>query len=444
MKTIQPPIDTAVKLLGPQKYDPRAAYRPSVFRVEEPCPEGRLLYQSLTGELLLLEADAPPPPAEELVRRRFLVPMGTDERRLCDQLRAAARLLRRDAPGVRRYVIFTTTDCNARCFYCFEHGQKRLSMTEQTAHDTAAHMLAHANGQKLSIRWFGGEPLYNAGVIDVISRDLRDRGAEYDAMMVTNAYLFDDELTHRAKTLWNLRRALVTLDGPEELYNRTKAYIYREGSAFRRVLDNLDRLLDAGVNVTVNVSLDATRAAAQFELADELGRSFGGRPGFHARAALLNEYIGPLHPFDCPETALRTVHELNDRLDAYGIRERKRLATALRLNSCMADSPYATTVLPDGRLGRCEHFGDREEVGSIYDDAPDPEKLAAWHAMRAPEPECAACAFYPHCLRLEKCNACPAGCPELFRGERLADLRNRMRNTYEHRKQSSGTEPGGN
>lgn len=249
--------------------------------------------------------------------------------------------------------------------------------------------------------------------------------------MVSNAYLFDAAMVQKAKSLWNLRHVLVTIDGTEDVYNRTKNFIYTDGSAYQKVLSNLRGILDVGISVTVNLNIDAANADNQFLLADELGRRFGKYPNFNARAGLLIEYVGKLHHFESENKALDTVKTLNDKLTSYGIREKRMLWSGLMLNSCMADNPHSATILPDGRIGRCEHFGDSEEVGSIYGGDWDAEKFDSWKKLRPAEEECQRCPHYPHCMRLVKCNAVPEDCSELLRGQRMQDLHVRMRNTYE-------------
>ena len=449
MKTIQTPIDTASKLAGEQRFDPAKEYRRSSLCLEAECPDGLLLCQSLSGELLLLDESEREQWAknealrETLVKRWFLVPPEHDEVRHCEQIKTVARLMRGEKKYINHYIIFTTTDCNARCFYCFEHGQRRVSMSEQTARDVAAYMLEHAKGEKITIRWFGGEPLFNARVIDLISQELRDHGADYEATMVSNAYLFDAEAVEKAKSLWKLRHVYITIDGTEEVYNRTKAFIYKDGSAYRRVLSNIDGLLDAGIAVTVNLNMDAQNASIQFALADELGKRYGGRENFNARAGLLIEYVGKIHHFDSDRAALDTLAALNAKLAEYGIREKHRLKASLTLNSCMADNESSATILPDGRIGRCEHFGDSEEVGSIYGGAWDAEKVRSWQERRKAEEACKGCACYPQCIRLKKCNAAPEICNPLFRRQREQDLRERMRNSFEKWKQDSAKDTGG-
>lgn len=304
-------------------------------------------------------------------------------------------------------------------------------MSEKTALDVANYILANANGEKIKIRWFGGEPLVNSKVIDLISEELQKHGAEYESNMVSNAYLFDEMTTKRAKDLWHLQSVLITIDGTEGVYNRTKAYIYRDENAYHRVVNNIDGILRAGIAVMVNFNMDASNAQDLFALADELKVRFQGKKSFHVRGVLLKEYSGKIKSFDTMQQALDTLHVLDERLMSYGLWQKSFLPKGMKLNACMADDPSSATILPDGRIGRCEHFGDREEVGSIYEDSWNTEKLSSWRALRSSEELCKICALYPMCLRLKKCNACPEQCDELYQGIRLMDIRLRMRNTYE-------------
>ncbi|MBP3801509.1 MAG: 4Fe-4S cluster-binding domain-containing protein [Clostridia bacterium] len=67
-------------------------------------------------------------------------------------------------------VIFTTLGCNANCYYCYENNLRnnKYKMSKETA-DKIISLLIKNNKKKISIGWFGGEPLYNEEIIDYIS-----------------------------------------------------------------------------------------------------------------------------------------------------------------------------------------------------------------------------------------------------------------------------------
>lgn len=444
MKTIRPPFEAVRKIIGEQKPADGADLRRSGQCYALPCGEGVLLYHTLTGELLLLsgqeaeQADTDSPVRAELAKRWFFVPRPFDEVKHCDQVKTVIRLRKPPSGKLKTAVIFTTSDCNARCFYCFEAGQHRIPMTEQTARDAADYLIRRCPGQDLKLRWFGGEPLMNTDVIDIISQRLRDAGFTYSAEAVTNGYLLDAEKARRAKELWNLRSAIITLDGTEEIYNRTKAYVRIEGSAYRRVLDNIDHALRAGIHVVINLNMDARNAEDLMRLAEELAARFGGAPGFCVRAGLLQEYVGSIHRFADTGAALAALQSLNDCLRALGIHERRPLNAGVKLDNCMADKDSFITILPDGRLGKCEHFIDTMAVGSLYSEERDEGLIRAFKEAYPPEERCRTCADYPLCRRLKLCNGQKENCDDLYQGCRLILLREQVLNTYEAYRQAEG------
>lgn len=143
MKSIAPQIPLIRKICHEQKPAARS-YRETKHFLAVACREGMLLYHTMTGELLLLtqeeytERMTDPILKEEMIRRWFLVPMDHDEKTHADQVRKLALLLDQPKKGLNFFLVFTTLDCNARCFYCFEMGKRRFSMSEETAHDVAA------------------------------------------------------------------------------------------------------------------------------------------------------------------------------------------------------------------------------------------------------------------------------------------------------------------
>ena len=68
--------------------------------------------------------------------------------------------------------ILTTTKCNARCFYCYEHGVEKKDMDQDVAVALINYIKENIGQRKLHITWFGGEPLVNKKVIDYISSTL--------------------------------------------------------------------------------------------------------------------------------------------------------------------------------------------------------------------------------------------------------------------------------
>lgn len=424
MKIVRPPIQALSGIVGAQKYKEKIRYRRTRHQIAVPCEDGTLLYHTLTGELLLLEAgESEETCREELIRRWFLIPQDFDECKQSDGVRRVAKLLQRPVKERTNFTILTTTDCNARCFYCYEKGIFRCAMTEETARDVGEYVARVSGGKKVRLSWFGGEPLYNVGVIDVICGVLQAHGVEYTAKMTSNGYYLDAQTAQKAVRDWHLQKVQITLDGTEPVYNRTKAYVDRDGgSPFQRVMGNIESALDVGLEVTIRLNMDRANAEDLLALVDQIAQRFGSRPNLFGKVALLYEFSGRIHAFSSPQEAGDYGRRLQEKLDRCGLGQRAALNVNPHFNQCMADADNCEVILPDGRIERCEHIRDTEAVGTIYNEARDTEKVQAWKETTY-FPECMECALYPRCVLLKKCEWNRNGCSETRRDNNRRNAR---------------------
>lgn len=444
MRQIISPIPLAQKILGQQRMNEGNWYRLTTHCVWIEQPEGVLLYHTLTGELILLthveagqlqKLSGPVLSAlEELVRRWFLRPQGADDMALADQTRQIAERFEKKKTNLTKYTIFTTTDCNARCFYCYEASWKRRSMSEQTALATAAYIAAHCGGSPVHFKWYGGEPLVNVRAIDLITDFLRRQNVEVHSSMTSNGYLFDEAMVRRARDAWNLELVQITLDGTEEVYNQRKAYVNPQGSPYQRVLRNIGLLLNAGVRVEVRLNMDKDNEQDLYALLDELTERFAENPGFGVylmlvKGALGSDSLG--HAEERRSYAPKT-QSMRAYVEEKGMTALIPLKHGFITSSCLADSDSATTVMPDGRLGRCESVYEDGLWGSVFSEERDEEVLRQWKERKPPEEACKVCAFYPQCIRLKKCPDWREHCSPIKRLHREDKIRRAVLGAYEN------------
>lgn len=410
MKTIIPAAELAIRILGVQKKRENVNYRLLNFCVQCPTEDGILIYNNMTLELLLLSNDEADRLMEldELIYKWFLVPEEQDDRLLSDQLRDIVAHLQKPVEHITSYTIFTTTDCNARCYYCFEQGFARRDMSRDIANRVVRYIVDHSGGEKVNLNWFGGEPLVNQEAIDIICSGLTDAGIVYHSCMISNGYLFDEATVQKAVTSWRLSKVQITLDGTEKVYNRTKAFIHPEGSPFNRVMNNIGLLLDAGILVFIRLNVSMENWQDLLRLANQLSERFGDRTGFSVYPTPLYDQIesenGELQWGRTRNASLiEKYEEVRSRLTQLGLQRRRRLKQSLRVTHCMADNDGAVTVLPDGSLGLCEHFAESELFGHIDREERDEAMIASWKEKIPEIPACADCVFYPRCLILKKC-----------------------------------------
>lgn len=418
MIEIKKASNLSIKILGEQIVDLNKKYKLSTFSITKKVDNTILLYNTLTKQLLsLTNEEYMLIPFEAsmlndcsliyyLIKNWFLIAENRDEIALADSLKSTVQLLNKKNE-ITGYTIMTTTDCNARCFYCYEMGRKRVPMSERTAYDVARFIEKKSNGQKVSLKWFGGEPLYNDRVIDVICKYLKDKNIEFTSTMISNAYLFNKSAIDRAISLWNLKMVQITLDGTEAVYNKCKAFIYKDGkSAFNVVIENISSLLEVGINVNIRLNMDKHNEKDLYNLCDILSKRFSKYKNFNVYVALLFETCGAVK--NIRSNAQR--HEmmlkffaLQDYMVKKEIVAQKILPSEIKVNRCMADCDSAVVITPEGNLTKCEHFSETEIFGNIYAEDYDYENISSWKQKREKIDFCDSCALYPECFYLKKC-----------------------------------------
>jgi len=442
MKSIQSPY-TEYRRYFPA-FPETGSYRKQPFCVRADVKsetDSAVLYNTLSGEILTLSAEedalwtsAPNDGITEdkpfwklLAAHDFIVPEDTDMMSVLEKGRSQAQAVvgRLDSfiSGTYSYVILTTTDCNARCFYCYEKGRSRIPMNSGTALRTAKFIEKNfrRNGRKVSIQWFGGEPLYNTEAIRIICGYLTDKGVPFSSSMISNGYLLTEDIQKEAAKEWHLERVQITLDGTEDTYNRCKSFIYpsSEGSAFRRVMDNILSTARNGIKVSIRMNVDSHNFENLMELTGLLAEKTAEDELLRGNISVYSHplFDGEAHPKSENRSEKVAAYDiaLTQRTQELGIsgHDFKRgdvVKNGLEIHFCMVDSPFSLTILPDGHLGKCEHFTEDHFVGDL-EEGINPEAIRQINGFKAYRDECRTCPFPPICLKAGICpdyeqNAC--------------------------------------
>lgn len=431
-------------VIGSQNYSAEKEYRFLTYVLFFEYKGEMLLMNTLTRELIILSLESFNDIKNgrkndlyiKLVNNWFLVPKSYDDYNFKSQCISLINSFNTQK-GLNKYVIMPTMDCNARCFYCFEHGSRRYPMSNETAHDVSKFILKNSLNQKILIQWFGGEPLYNINAIDIISNDLIENNQPFKSIMISNGYLFDNEIILKAKKIWNLQMVQITLDGTEEIYNKTKAYIYKtDKSPFYIVLNNIKLLLEAGIKVNIRLNMDRHNKQDLFSLVDILNSNFDKyKDLLFVYAWLLYDNRGKIKNIRSDSERIILTNdliELEDYIYSLNLGSKRTPSKKISTVSCLGDNPYATVILPDGHLGKCDHHSDDEFYGSIYSDEIDTNVINSWKIKREPVELCFTCPLLPQCNHLKKCPDDGAyDCDISLQKQRLSSLKRQMKNAYD-------------
>lgn len=437
MKTIIPQNVLFDKIIGKQVIEKSKKYRPLIFTViaNEQVP---IIYNLVTLELLELTNqevklfDNEIPYSKELdvfIEKWFLVPNDFNDAVFYKQfISIADKLKKKDA--IYNYTIMTTTDCNARCFYCYEKGTKKVAMNEDTAHQLVKYIKNHSKDNKIKICWFGGEPLFNRKAIDIISEELINEKLNFNSLMITNGYLFDDETINTAITKWKLKIVQITLDGTEEIYNKTKNYIYEANiNYFERICNNIEKLLISGIGVVIRINIGVHNITDIDSLSDYLIKRYKDYKK-------LRIYIVPLFDFTNKRTSTEKQNLINEiiRIESKLYEHnlvRAYLPRKLTVNRCMADDDASTLVTPDGKLGMCEHFSESEIWGDIFkEDLINEDIKKSWYISYDHFSECSTCKLMPVCKMINKCPEASNICDEISRNLKFYRLKRAIINEW--------------
>ena len=418
MITLVEPQKHIAELWGKQKVIEQATYRLMhyVFRVD--YDKKVHLHNFVTGEQVILEqeetelVDKLPalyrPEMEQMVTNHYLVPEDSDEHQQVSNLRQIIRKLAdvQRPKNITHYTILTTTACNARCYYCFEQGIKTVTMSEQTANDVVDYIATNCSkNEKVHISWFGGEPTVVTYRIDQICSGLQEKRVDFWSDITTNAYLFDADMVYRARKLWNLQSANISMDGIGERYNNIKAYVNPTENPYQRVLRNAGLLLQEGIRVNIRMNFDVNNYSDFEGLLHDIQERYGDSPLLNVYAHQINgEYSNDgIHGSE--EWFAEKIVELNSLAREHGLYRKSLHPWALISIGCKAAMDSTVTITPEGNLVRCpEQLGEDQITGTVKEGVTNEELVQSWKQL-VDFAMCEDCCYYPICLKVLNCTA---------------------------------------
>ena len=406
-----------------------------------------IVFNTFTSSLILLEKDLyqkvfvdeefstiEKDVLKSLVEMSFLVDSELDESFHLETIRTRGRYFDNDTHMI---TIAPTLACNARCYYCYEQGVKFTMMSKETADVLIDFLDKHCSERKLTLTWFGGEPLMGKSIIDYITKSLLDRGIEILSVITTNGYLVDNEVIEKAKGYWNIRRFQITIDDIGEEYNRIKNYI-EAGDAFSRVIKNIEKLLENRIKVNVRINFDPNKIERTLCTIDYLQKRFSKYETFFMYVAAINDlnvesvlnnfsnkaehpYLTLLRKmkdlgFLCPTTLseeLETKFDDEETLRYLNLRSRPIACYATCLNKFVVD--------PDGNFYKCHRLlgrGKKYICGNIYDGISYNQAYKMFADGKLSSANCEKCSLLP---------MCQGGCKvkAMFYGENQACIANK-------------------
>ena len=419
MITVVQPKEVVAKLWGNQKVNENETYRLMRYVLRVDYDGKVMLHNVVTGQLIVLNEDEKshidklPIKYEtwmnNLVADHYLVKDQFDEHMFVVNMREILRKMDdiQNKSSIVHYTILPTTACNAHCYYCYQHGLKTMTMSMETAEDVVSFIKKYSQGDRIWIRWFGGEPTIATSTIDRICAGLNANSIDFVSRMTTNGYLMDNELIEKMKCDWHLEQIMISLDGSEGNYNATKSFGEVCDNPYKRVFRNVRLLLEHNVHVSLRMNFNKRNYLDFGQLLKDVHDSFGNDPLLEVRP----HYIIPNNRSnDMPayleyeQWCEEKIVELNEMSREKGLYHKKYPLPSLKYKGCLAASDRAVVILPDGSLVSCPDLLNEGQVkGDIWKGITDKENDKSWKQFGDFD-RCRDCLFFPKCSIAANCD----------------------------------------
>ena len=411
MKLYNEPDFLIKQILYPSNCVNTESYKKSIFVYDIKMDENNyLLYNLLTGAIITLNKSehnqiykSNTDTHKFLCQNYFFVSKEIDEVKNFYNIKNIFKAIKQSQKGITKYTILTTTECNARCFYCFEEGIQKETMSIKTAKDVADYIINTSCGEKIVLQWFGGEPLCNTIAIREICEKLKEKGISYSSSITTNGILLNEKLLLEIIDLWHLETATITLDGTEEQHNIRKNLYDSSINAFQRSITNIESLLKNGIYVKLRINFDSENFEDCKKLAYEISKKYDRFLKYlSVEPVLLYGERDSLEGYKM----LFELRKYFGRLKIYLPSKPK----SFLLNTCKSNNLNSIVITPSGKLCACEHAEPNMIFGDIYSKTLNKDIYSYWvkDSIEYRYEACSNCVFLPQCHFIY--GRCPIKC----------------------------------
>lgn len=311
--------------------------------------------------------------------------------------------------------IAPTLACNFACPYCYEVPQAGIMPEE--VQDSIIKFIQQKSKTitRLSVSWYGGEPLLGFDVIKSLSNRILkicdDNGISYDAFMISNCYLITDEIAEGLAKL-KISGVQVTIDGPSYIHNARRKLKHGHDDTYSKIINNVKKLLSVGITPHIRVNVDKTNSDCVEELLDDLKSN--GLQKCVVNFGHVNAYTEACSNIESnclsvEEYAFETLHYQDLLVERGFSADNYPNYPGIKGNYCCADAINSFVIDPNGYLYKCwNDIGNLERaVGNLCQPesiSSKEEAILQSYMLWSPfeHQKCLECSILPICM---------GGCP---------------------------------
>lgn len=295
------------------------------------------------------------------------------------------------SPRNLNLILLPTEKCNFRCTYCYE--DFAVGRMQSNVINGVKKLIANRvpNLDRLSISWFGGEPLLAKNIVLDIGEYAHSlcaaNNVAFNAGLTTNGYLLTPDLLQYLVGIQHVNYQ-ITLDGDEEWHDRTRVLANRKPT-FSHIWSNLS--LYHEINGDFSISL---RLHIHKDNVESIKRLYSRLKGGVLLDRRFGVYFHKISNLSSDFSINETVLKKNEYLEALQyIIGRDTSPPAARAGAiseehlngyiCYAAKPNSILIRANGSVGKCTValYDERNSIGRINDDGSldiKNDKLRKW------------------------------------------------------------------
>lgn len=288
-------------------------------------------------------------------------------------------------------MILPTYQCNLRCWYCTQDHADGW-MSDETVKRIKKRLekgLRQDAIRRLSISWFGGEPLLAYDRVVEISRWAKELaeelGKEFGAVITTNGTLLNRKRVEELRDA-GIKYYQITIDGNRETHNNVK--ILGKDSAYDRTIENIGYIIEhTHCTLRFNYTKENLKPESLIKDLDEtLSKENREKISF---------LIYKVWQEKASEIPLEEIKKLMMLAKSIGVTP--RLADG---GMCYVDKKNFDCIFTNGNVGKCDNESPEIRNGMLKENG-DIEWISDISAHRSileyENCECKDCRFLPIC-----------------------------------------------
>jgi uncharacterized protein len=179
-------------------------------------------------------------------------------------------------------IIFLTNQCNLDCFYCFQKNEDSTKFTRLSkgTSDLLIKWIKQFCGKykirKLSVLFYGGEPLLNKEILARIAYKLhnitKSMNIKYSFLISTNGTLLDVDYVKRIKH-WGLSNVQITIDGTSDMHDMRRPFKGKKHSSYHCIVENIKAVSKVTKNIILRMNIDKENSETIPDLLEELEKN---------------------------------------------------------------------------------------------------------------------------------------------------------------------------